>query len=91
MIVGKVKDTMVSAVDAYSTWKLLIGSSAEVCSTEGCSAYPTTALQVKMYGLEEVFVAPACGRCIESKSILTDLKEDTRLVELQRDAATNAA
>ena len=90
MIVGKVNNTLVSADEAYATWKLSIGSPAKVCSTEGCSLQPTTALQVKLYGSKDIYIAPICEHCAQSKAILTDLKEDTELVLLEDEVAAIA-
>lgn len=83
MIVGKVRDNQIQADEAFSSWKANVGKNIEKCSVEGCSSKPTTSLQVKVYGSSEVFIVPACNDCCNSKSILTDLKEDSILVPLE--------
>lgn len=83
MIVGKVRDNQIQADEAFSSWKAFVGAEFDKCSVEGCSSKPTTSLQVKVYGSSEVFIVPACNDCCNSKSILTDLKEDSILVPLE--------
>ena len=88
MIVGRVNETEreLAAQDSYELWVAQSQKEGSVCSVGGCQEQSATAIQIRMYGLDENLVVPTCCGCAESRSILTDIKEETYIARISSSA-----